>query len=202
MNINIFRPGKAVESAFENPNILLALALVLLPSLASIAGRMAYGIDATGNAIYEIALAYITFFVLLLVVFALGLILDAKKTKGKFVSVFSALSLIQVTQLLIIVVSFLVVPLVFSPETIAFAIQASQASDTGMATLQLTEYVSETPGAVNVPILGFVAIAGTAIALLGMYILYLCIKKLTETRTITAAMLTLVALVILGLLPI
>jgi len=202
MNLNILHPGKAVESAFEKPNILLALILVLLPPLASIAGKMVYGVDATGTAAYEIMTAYVTFFALLLVIYTLAMLFDAKKTKGKFTGAFSALALIQLTQLSIIIISLLAIPLIFQPETIAFAKQASQSASTEAALTQLAMHIEENPGAINTTNLAAFMLLAAGIATGGIILLYSCIKKLTEARTLPAVLLTIAAIIILGLLPI
>ena len=115
MNLNIFKPGQAVDSAFEKPNLTIAMILVLLPTLAFLGGLMLYGFDISGYAIFEIAIAYIIFFILGLVVYATGIIFNGEKAKKQFLEVLSATALLQIVSLIFIILSFLTINLVFSP---------------------------------------------------------------------------------------
>ncbi len=195
MNINIFKPGKAVESAFEKPNLAIALVLVLLPSVAFLGGQMLYGIDISGYAIYQIVLAYVTFFILGLIVYALGIIFNGKKEKGQLLKVLSAVSLLQIVSLTIIILSLLTINLVFSPEAIEFAATAENAN-------QIGEFIAANPASVNLAFFAIALIIAIALTVLGIFILYKCIRKVTGTRAFTALVLAAVILLIFGILPI
>jgi len=202
MNLNILKPGQAVESAFKKPNIPLALLLVLLPSLAFIGGRMAYGVQVLDRALYEIVLGYVSFFVLVLVVLALGIIANRKKIAGKMPGLISALSLLQIIALATLILSFALLPLVASPATIEFAVQAGKSASTEMTVAQVEEFLLENPEAVNFTALAVFLAIGLALSVLGLYMLYLTAKKLTESRTLTALLITIVAIIVIGLLPV
>lgn len=194
MNINILHPSKAVDSAFEKPNIAIALVLVLLPSLAFLGGLAFYGEDVLSYAVYEVVLAYVTFFALALIVFALGLLFDGKRAKGKFAGTICALSLLQIIYLAFSLLSLIAMPLVLSPAAIEFAKHAG-ADQTG-------EFLTLNPGAANLAIFAFFLAIGACLIAWGIYILYRCIRKLAETRAFTALILAIITLIIIGLLPI
>ncbi|MFA4855470.1 MAG: YIP1 family protein [archaeon] len=195
MNLNILHPSKAVDSAFEKPSIPIALVLVLLPSLAFLCGLIVYGQDISSFAVYEIILAYVTFFVLVLIVFALGLLFDGKKAKGKFAGTICALSLLQIVSLAFSVLSLIAIPLVLSPEAIQFAGHAS-------GTDQISEFLTLNPSAINFAALAVFLAISACLIVWGIYILYKGIRKLTETRAFTSLILAIITLIILGLLPI
>jgi len=66
---------------------------------------------------------------------------------------------------------------------------------------QTTEFLDTNPDAVNLPIFGLFMLIGIAITVWGIYLLFLCIKKLTEGKTLTALIVTIVTLIIMGVIP-
>jgi len=194
MNLNIFKPEQAVESAFEKPNLAIALLLVLLPTLAFLGGLMLYGFDISEFAIYEIVLAYIIFFILGLIIYATGIIFNGEKAKNQLLEVLSATALLQLVSLIFIVLSFLTINLVFSPAAIEFAITAEN-------TDQISNFITANPGAVNPIFFAIFTIIAIALVILGIYILYKTIRNITETRAFTSLVLTAVILFILGIIP-
>jgi hypothetical protein len=202
MNLNLLKPTKAVESAFEKPNIVIALALVLLPALGSIAGKMVFGLPAGNSAVYFIVTGYIRFFVFALVAFALSLILNSKAAKGKLLGLFSALSLTQAIALAIIILSVLTAPLWLSPEAMGAIANAAQSPDPHVQYQLISDFVEGNSNAVNVPVLSLFLLASLALLILAVYVTYLSIKKTAECRTLAAILLTLIAFTIVGLLPI
>ena len=195
MNLNIFKPGQAVDAAFEKPNLAIALVLVLLPSLAFLGGQMLYGFDVSGYAIFEIVLAYVMFFILGLVVYAVGIVFNGEKAKNQLLQVLSAVSLLQIVSLIFVVLSFLTMNLVFSPETIEFAVSAENPN-------QIGGFIAANPGSVNLVFFAIFTIIAIALIALGIYILYKCIRKITKTRAFTSLVLAAIILFILGIVPI
>lgn len=203
MNLNVLRPRQAVESAFEKPSLLLAFILVLLPALASIAGRMLYGVQVKpGNAIYGIVLSYVTFFALALVVFALAWLWKKQATKGKFVAFFCALSLVKVVSLAIVLLSFLTMPLYLSPGAMQAGLQAAGSANSEMATAQISDFIASNPAAVNLPVFYAFLLIAALLTVFGIYLIYLCVKRLGEGKRLASILITVIALIVLGLLPI
>jgi len=201
MNLNILKPGKAVDSAFEKPSFLLALALVLLPVLASVAGRVVYGVAVEANdVIYGIIMAYISFFIPVLVVFVLGMVVDRQKTKGKFIGLFSALSLARLVSLAIVVLSLVTLPLVLSPEAMSLGLQAGKSAGYAMMLSQISQFVESNPNAINWPVFNAFIAVGLILTLWGIYLIYKSVKKLTESKPIAAILITIVAFIIAGAL--
>lgn len=201
MNLNIFQPRKAVESAFKKPNLALAMAIVLLPILASLASRAAFGVSlAVENAVIEIALAYFSFFLLALIVFGLALILKSRETKGKAAGFLSALSLMATAQLAIVLLSAVAILLCFSPAAMNAATAAGNVGDSQIAANLMQYFVEQNPTAVNVPLLMvFVAIA-FAIFVLEVYLIYLAVKRLAGTGVLGGLALAFIGLLIWGIL--
>ncbi len=203
MNLNILHPGKAVEAAFEKPSLFVALVLILLPSLASSAGRMLYAapVDLSG-ALYGIVLAYVSFFVLALVIFFLAWLVNRQATKGRFAAFFCALSLIKVASLVIVLISFLTMPLYLSEGAMEVALQAGKSSSPEMAAMQLSDFVAANPEAVNLAVLVVLLAITFIISLWAVYLIFKSIKTLAQTGRLAAIALTVIALIIVGLLPI
>ena len=195
MNLNILKPSQAIDAAFEKPNLAIALVLVLLPSLAYLAGQMLYGFDILGYTIYEIVLAYVTFFILALVIYAIGLVFNGEKAKGQFKQVLSAVSLLQLVSLAFIVLSFIAMRLVFSQKLIEFAAKATNPN-------QISGFIAASPGSVNYVFFAISTVIAIALTVLGICLLYKCIRKITETRAFTSIVLAIIILFILGILPI
>jgi hypothetical protein len=188
-------PSKAIQSAFEKPNIAIALVLVLLPSIVFLAGLALYGIDIAPFAAYEIVIGFVTFFVLALVVFALGLIFDGKRASGRFLGTFCALSLMQIVSLAFVLLSLIATSMVFSPDAIEFSKRAGSFN-------QVSTFLALNPGSVNVAAFGVFLAISACLIVAGIYLLYRAIRSLTETRAFTALILAIITLIILGLIPV
>jgi len=202
MNLNILLPGEAVESAFKKPSLLTALVLVLLPAIASIAAKMLFGVQiGLENAAYGIVLSYVGFFALAIIAFALAWILNNQATKGKFVPFFCALSLVKIISLVIVLLSFLTMPLYLSPEAMQMALQAGNSANGEMAVAQASNFLASNQGAVNLPVFAAFLLIGALLTVYGIYVLYLCIKGLAGGKKLSSILITVIALIILGLVP-
>jgi len=202
MNVNILKPGKAVESCFEKPNILLAVVLVLLPTIAYIVSGMLYGVQILDSGVMQLVLGFVKFFTLVLVVLAMGLLFDSKKARGKIAGLFSALALIQIIGLLAVLLSALLIPIVFSQDAIGFASKATMGADQARIQMQVQQFVESNPDAVNLPMFGVSLVIAIILLIWGFYLGYLAIKRFTETKPLTAIILALIAFTIMGALPI
>jgi len=202
MNLNVLKPGKAVEQAFEKPNVPLALVLVLLPALASIAGSFAFGTAPKIEAMaYSVIMAFLTFFVLTVVVFLLGFLVNPKAAKGKGSGLLSALALAQILSLFVILVSFAAIPLVVAPQAMEMLAEAGSSPSPEIRAVQINSFLTQNPTAINLPALAvFLAVAFAAF-ILGLYIIYLAVKRFTESRKLVALALMLISMLILGFLP-
>jgi hypothetical protein len=199
MNLNIFRPEQAVMDAIERPNFVLALILVLLPSLAAIIGRMDFGEKFLVGSIYSIVLSFIAFFLLTLTVFVLCKLVGGKAGK-RFAGLFSALSLIKIVSLIVVVLSLIATPLILSPQAMEFLEERAEARNSGAMALQAGQFFEENPDAVNLPVFGAFAFITLLLLIFALYLVYTAIKVFTGTKWVTALVLTIVTFVIQGTL--
>lgn len=200
MNLNVLRPGNAVKSCFEKPSLVLALVLALLPSLVVLGGKAMYGVSVSETALETIVLGYVRFFALFLVILAMGLLLEFKKARSRMLGLFSSLSLLQILQLAFAIVSLIAMPLILSPETIDFALKAGQSPNSDMVFGQIQEFVALNPEAGNPAGLVALTLIGLAITVWGIYLLYKTTKAFLESKGVTAILLTVIALIIMGAL--
>lgn len=117
MNLNVLRPGNSVKSAFESPGVLLALVLVIIPSVFAAISYFLNGADVEWDVFaWEfIAKKYILFFVLAFLIFISGKLLNQKKQSVSLKGIISALGLIYVIAIIMAVLS-LFSRLLFSQE--------------------------------------------------------------------------------------
>jgi len=201
MDFNILKPKKAVEAAFEKPNIVFALVLVLLPPIASIAIASFSGILAGIERIaYSIVMAYVGFFLLAIIIFVIAWLLNSASVKGKAAGFLSALSLAQIISLAIIVLSFITFPIIVSPQASALMLGGGQLAPEAQA-IEMKAIIDQNPAAINYYALGAMLVVTAALMVWGIYIMYLAVKKLTGSKALVALVITLVALFILGSLP-
>jgi len=197
MNLNIFKPGQAVRDAIEHPNFVLALILVLLPSLAALIGKMNFEEQILMGAVYPIVLTFITFFLLSLVVFVLCKLVGGKSNKS-FVGLFSALSLIKIVSLVIVVLSLVAMPLILSPEASKFMQERAENRNSGAMVIQAGEFFEENPNAVNLPVLGAFLFITLLFVIFALDLVYTAVKEFTGAKWVTALVVTIVAFVIQG----
>lgn len=202
MQLNILKPKDAVASAFEKPNLLIALVLVLLPAIVSILGRIPFGatVDASGAA-EGIILTYVRFFELAIIIFVLAMIVNREKAKGMFLGTLAGLSLAQIVSLVVVILSFIALPIVFSQEAIDVGVQAGKSANMERTVYQIVEFLEENPDAVNLGALyAFMAIT-IALVLWGIYIQYHVVRKLTESRVLVVLLLLAITYILTGVLP-
>ncbi len=202
MDFNILKPKKAVEAAFEKPNIGIALILVLLPALVAIAESFVrQGAFDLEGAVSGIVLAYLAFFLLAIIIFLLGFLVNPKAVKGKAAGLLTSLSLIQIISLFVIVLSIATMPLVISSQAMEMLSTASSAPSQEIRAVNIGNFLAQNPAAINIPVLGILLAITFAAFVLGIYLIYLSVRKLTGSRKLVALLFTLIAMLILGLLP-
>ena len=103
-------------------------------------------------------------------------------------------------QLIFVVISIVSIPLLLSPEAIDFARMAGKSSNETVVINQVTEFVEANPDAANLFAMAVFLVIGAVLALWGVYITYRCIKRLLDSKPITALLLTIVAFAIIGAL--
>jgi len=203
MDLDILHPGKAVESAFEAPNLVLALVIVLLAPVASVGGRFLYSLPVTAEgAIYTVAFAYVSFFLLAIVAFVLAMLFNAKAAKGKFMGLFSALALTRIVALVVEIFSIATIPLYVSPKAMAVIVEVSSSPNLQLMVNKLNDLIASSPDAINVGVFSILLAIGFAIMLFGAYIAYLAVRKLASSSRWAAIGLTAIAFIIVGALPI
>lgn len=201
MNLNVLKPRQAVESAFEKPNPGLAIALVFISCLATLALPIFIGaqIDLAGFVINTVISSYLSFFVLAVLIYIAAFVLKGKDSvAGQFPGIVSALGLLWIPILAGIIISFVLVPTILSPEVLTLA-KEYQAGEIG-AYAFASEVAFITEGVLGTLYL-FVAVF-LVIGLINLYLLYRVISKLFEFKILVNLAIMAVILLLLGFLPI
>jgi hypothetical protein len=201
MNLNVLKPRQAVESAFEKPNPGLAIALVFISCLASLAMPIILGsqIDLVGFAINTVVSSYVSFLVLAVLIYIAAFVLKGKDSvTGQFSGIVSALGLLWIPILVAIIISLVLAPSILSPEVLTLA-KEYQAGEIGAyAFASEVAFIAE-------GIMGTVyifTVVFLAIGLFNLYLLYNIIKKIFDLKILGNILVMLVILFILGFLPI
>ncbi len=198
MNLNILSPGKAVSSAFEKPNVALALGLVLAAAIVWLG--MIAALKKTVSielAVSGIASSFVFFIVFVLIIFALCFILNRKVLKGKFSGLLSALALLQI----IWIVGYIISTIAFSviPANVAAEL-GNVEGDVFAAAAQVNQILSANIDSINIPLFYALLAITALIELFGFYIMCITVKKATDSGAIAAILVSLVAFIIIGLL--
>lgn len=181
MNLNVFRHGKAVASAFEKPNVLLALVLV------GVAIALA-GVNLVLNAsapdwnvflVESVLKEYARFIALGILIFIAGMVLNRQNMKGKFTGVFSALGLTYVITIIVSVLSLVIGRLVFKPEFLHALGQAKTFEEMAMTALL---WSSADPSAVNWTLLTVALVIGALLLVYQLFLVYKIISFVSKHR--------------------
>jgi len=197
MDLNILSPGKAVRLAFEKPNVPMALGLVLAASIVWIGtSYLTSGGISVERAASAVILGFVQYFVIAIIVFAIGLILAGKAAGKKFAGTLSAMALLQIVWIATYVLSALFFFLLFpgglpvnptNPDNITLTAEQLTASLQGMA-------------GVNIALLYGILAVSFLLTLFGAFLVYLTMKRLTQTGRIGSLLATLAAFAIIGTL--
>jgi len=199
MNLNIFKPGQAVKDAIEHPNFVLAMILVLLPSIVAFVAKMNFSEQALAGALGPIVVNAVTFFLLVLVVFVLCKLVGSKSNKS-FDGLFSALSLMKIVSLAVVLLSLVAMPLTLSPEAAEFSREKAESKNPGLLEIQVGTFIEENPDAVNMPVLGAFLFITLLFLIFALDLVFTAVKEFTGAKWVTALVITIVAFIIQGIL--
>ncbi len=201
MNLNVLKPRQAVESAFEKPNPGLAIALVFISCLASLAMPIILGvqIDLVGFAVNTVVSSYLSFLALAVLIYIAAFVLRGKDSiTGQFSGIVSALGLLWIPILAGIIISLVLAPSILSPEVLTLA-KEYQAGEIGAyAFASEVAFIAE-------GILGTLylfAAVFLVIGLVNLYLLYRIVSKLFDFKILGNLVVMAAILFLLGFLPI
>jgi len=148
MNVNFlnlfFRPRKMVQLAQDKPNLKLALFVVVLPTIISFLGNIAFGFPITALSFAFLIKSAVKYFAIWLIIsiifYIVAFIVRGKVMRGTFSGIASILSLPWVIASLLTVLSFtayFISPVVFETSRVS----ALEGLETGQA-LELAAIVS------------------------------------------------------------
>lgn len=193
----LLQPRKAVESAFEFPNIVWIIALTLLPSIVTVILRLVLGIEVD---FATVGIAILAGFVLLIVsAIVIGFfakLLNKTQEKHLLGGIITSLSLLNILSIVSIVLSFLL--LAASP-SIVDAVKDNQAGT--ITSVNFTDIAGnellESPLLLG---LGLILIlANFVLFLLGLYVLYLTVSKATNSTVFKNAIIAIITIAVYAL---
>tara|TARA_Y100000310_G_scaffold345478_1_gene465455 strand:+ start:8666 stop:9295 length:630 start_codon:yes stop_codon:yes gene_type:complete len=209
MNLNVLKPMQAIDSAFEKPNVALALILVLVAGIIAAVTPLTFGlqIDLAASALAIIGY-YIGFILLAVLVYVAAFILKGKEAvSGKIPGIISGLGLMMIPVIVSLIVVIVVVQMILPP----FAVSLAQDLQTGAVAVEdiptwVNHLYDQNIDSINFT--GFYALSGllVLIGLFNVYLLYRIINKLIGYRLIPTLIIIFAIMVIVnvlqGLLPI
>lgn len=199
MNLNVFKPKQAVESAFSAPNPGLAIALVFVSSILALVPPLLRGEEIVAFAVNVFASSYLSFFVLAILIYVVAFVLKGKAAvSGKFSGIVSGLGLIQILVIVWLIISIIPALGVISPEVESVFHGALSGEFTSG---ELADAVFEI-GTANALVLGLFLVVGLITLVVNLIILYFVVSKLFNYKLILNIVMMAILLIILGLLPI
>ncbi|GEM_PF-3998903 len=197
MNLNIFSPGKAVQSAIDRPDARVALLLVLIPTIASAIGSLFFQFPIQWAGIGIGLLKSIANWIILgILVYLAAYLVNGKALRGKFAGVLSAVSLVWIVSLLATLLGIIFFMTAFP----ASAMNVLRLNATGQLSpaetgQQLSEILSQS-GFVNGTLaLVFFGI-GIILLALALLLLYRTISDLAPKNRILTKLILLIAVLI------
>ena len=201
MNLNILKPGQAVEDAFEKPNLGLAIGLVFAAFVVWLAHAFVIsGMPNMQTVLFGLVGTFFRFFVLVVIVFILGIILNKQASKDHFYGVISAISLLQILFIAVYVLSLGLFFMSPAPLTELMMSGSAQFDSAYTAGAEAYKTVFENMGAIDFTVFSAFLAAGFALMLFGLYIVYKTFKRLAGTGFFGSLLAALVALIAAGLI--
>ena len=116
MELNIFRPKQAVESAFKNPTVGSAAFIVVLAWIVPILALAAQGLGISiGNEIIRLVQSFVWFALGAAIIYIAAFAIKGNKVSGKFTAILSAWSLVWVVLIIGTLLMAILLPLSVSP---------------------------------------------------------------------------------------
>lgn len=201
MNLNIFKPGDAIEDNIERPNMGMALFLVLVPSLMWILFNFYYGFIIDFLALgYAVLKSYIILIVMTLLFYFTGYIFRGRELKGHLGGVMSAVSVLWIFMAFLSILGFAMISLVPAETITGLKVMGQYGASyeqiigsNALENLEITELM----------ITGFIMIflIGFAVLLWYFYYAYKLVKILTKQPILISFVITLFLLFLVGLVP-
>lgn len=200
MNLNVLSLHNSIESAFEKPNVLLALVLVIVPVLIAALFYLFTGalVDWAAFALEQVVKRYVLFFVLAVLVFAIGLVFNNKEMRGRFAEVVSALGLIYVIAIIIALISLLS-PLLLAPGFFSAVQNFAKSGTVEELSTNILFLQSVMPQGINLGLLTVFLIAGLILLLYQLVIFYKIISFVSKQKPWINLALLVLLLFIIGL---
>ncbi|HLD59230.1 MAG TPA: hypothetical protein VI977_06400 [archaeon] len=198
MNLNILSLHHAIESAFEKPNVLFALLLVILPVIITALFYLLTGalVDWTAFALEQIAKRYVLFFVLAALVFGIGIAFNSREIRGRLSGVVSSLSLLYVIAVAASLISLLA-PLLLAPSLFNTFQNFSRAGSIEEFAASIIFLQSTAPQDINIALLTVFLIVVIILLLYQIVMLYKIISFVSRQKPwINIALLVLLAFII------
>ena len=197
MDLNILSPGKAVRLAFEKPSVPMALGLVLAASLAWVCiSYLTLGGISVERAASAVMLSYVQYFVIAVIVFAIGLILAGKAAGKKFAGTLSAIALLQIVWIVTYVLSAAAQFLLFPG---GFPVNPTNPGNMALTAEQISGALQGMAG-VNIALLYGILAVSFLVTLYGAFLVYLTMKRLTQAGRLGSLLAALAAFAIIGTL--
>ena len=201
MNLNVLKPRQAIESAFEKPNPGLAIALVFVSCLASLAMPIILGVqvDLVGFAINTVISSYLSFLALAVLIYIAGFLLKGKDSiTGQFSGIVSALGLLWIPILVGIIISLVLAPSILSPEVITLAKEYKAGEIGAYAFAGEVAFIAQ---GIMGTIYLFAAVF-IVLALFNLYLLYRIVSRLFDFKILGNLVVMAAILFLLSFLPI
>jgi hypothetical protein len=189
MQLNILHPKKAVAGAFEKPNLVLGIILVLIAGSANVITSMALGLSLNNTALAInseiLAIIRLLFFVVVLAILSL----IQRRQIGNIAALVSAISLTFLVNF-IATILFIVFQLVLFPRTILETIVTNLQS--GKSAVEIVQTIQTLPGIEGIGIfILLVAALALVTLLLNFLILFFTVRNHLGVSRIAGVILTL-----------
>lgn len=192
-----FSPRKEIQEAIENPNMVMAIILVLLPSLVGFMALVNYGFPQNQTTFVLSLLSEIAFWILTALVLAIVVFLVKKESlKQKFSGILAALSLLKVVGL-ILTLLIISAPLALPPNLTQSFIQLEKGN------LSPNEFVNNfnaqltsNPETINETALTVIMVFSVILIVYGLWLYYEIVSQLLHSSKI----LTLIVWLIIAVL--
>ncbi len=201
MDLNILSPKKAVESAFEKPNIPIALGLVLVAAVVWLAlAFLMSGVISAEVALLAVVSGLLKFVALAAIVFVIGMILSGKTAKGHFSGTLSAVSMLQILGIVTYVISTAAFFMLF-PKGVPAGVDLNS-GDMLTVAVQLYGAIAPSLESINFGLLYALWAVAAGLQLFGLYLISLAMRRLAGTGWFGSLVAAAIALAAVSLLPI
>ena len=196
-----FSPRKEIQEAIDNPNMVVAFILVLLPTLVGFLALTNFGFEQDQIVFLLSLLSEIAFWILTALVIALAVFLAKKESmKQKFTGILAALSLLKVIGL---VLTLLIVsmPLALPPNLTNSFIQLQKGNlSPNEFVNQFNTQLTTNPDTISEAPLYVLIVFTVILALYGLWLYYEIVSQLLHSSKLKTLIVWLIILIITAVL--